>query len=83
MFDSVLEQQKIQKANELRKNGLNPYAHFLNKDMSIKEFRGWRHNLSKRLSIYHKNRRIFFARSHAYHSHKGYYTIAGEIPRFN
>lgn len=39
MFDSVLEQQKIQKANELRKNGLNPYAHFLKKDMSIKEFR--------------------------------------------
>ena len=39
MFDNILEQQKIQKAEELRKNGVNPYAHFLKKDMSIKEFR--------------------------------------------
>lgn len=39
MFANPLEQQKIQKANELRKNGINPYAHFLKKDMCIKDFK--------------------------------------------
>ena len=39
MFDNQLEIQKIEKSNELRSLGVNPYPHFLVKDMSIKEFR--------------------------------------------
>ena len=39
MFDNQLEIQKIEKSNELRNLGVNPYPHFLVKDMSIKEFR--------------------------------------------
>ena len=33
------EIQRIEKSNELRNLGVNPYPHFLVKDMSIKEFR--------------------------------------------
>lgn len=39
MFDNQLEIQRIEKANELRNLGINPYPHFLKKDMSISEFR--------------------------------------------
>lgn len=39
MFDNQLEIQRIEKSNELRNLGVNPYPHFLVKDMSIKEFR--------------------------------------------
>ncbi|MBQ6224257.1 MAG: lysine--tRNA ligase [Campylobacter sp.] len=39
VFDNQLEIQKIEKSNELRSLGVNPYPHFLVKDMSIKEFR--------------------------------------------
>lgn len=39
MFDNILEQQKIQKADELKKLGINPYPHFLKKDMSISEYK--------------------------------------------
>lgn len=39
MFESALEQQKINKAEEFRKAGINPYPHFLSKDMSISEFK--------------------------------------------
>lgn len=39
MFDKPLEQQKIAKADELRKAGINPYPHFLKKDMSISIFK--------------------------------------------
>ena len=39
MFDNQLEIQRIEKSNELRSLGVNPYPHFLVKDMSIKEFR--------------------------------------------
>ena len=39
MFDNQLEIQKIEKSNELRSLGVNPYPHFLVKYMSIKEFR--------------------------------------------
>ena len=39
MFNNQLEIQKIEKSNELRNLGVNPYPHFLVKDMSIKEFR--------------------------------------------
>ncbi|MCR6591657.1 lysyl-tRNA synthetase [Campylobacter insulaenigrae] len=39
MFDNILEQQKIQKAQELRKIGINPYAHFLKKEMSISQYK--------------------------------------------
>ncbi len=39
MFENTLEQQKIAKADEFRKAGINPYPHFLSKEMSIKEFR--------------------------------------------
>ncbi|EOL9763129.1 hypothetical protein ACNAGW_001846, partial [Campylobacter coli] len=27
MFDNILEQQRIQKANELKNAGVNPYPH--------------------------------------------------------
>lgn len=39
VFDNQLEIQRIEKAKELRNLGVNPYPHFLKKDMSIKEFR--------------------------------------------
>ncbi|MSN95629.1 lysine--tRNA ligase [Campylobacter sp. FMV-PI01] len=39
IFDNQLEIQRIEKADELRNLGINPYPHFLKKDMSIKEFR--------------------------------------------
>ncbi|WP_172658224.1 lysine--tRNA ligase [Campylobacter blaseri] len=39
MFENQLEQQRIEKANELREVGINPYPHFLKKEMSIGEFR--------------------------------------------
>ncbi|CZE47343.1 lysyl-tRNA synthetase [Campylobacter geochelonis] len=39
IFDNVLEQQRIEKADELRNLGANPYPHFLQKDMSITEFK--------------------------------------------
>ncbi|MCI6989797.1 MAG: lysine--tRNA ligase [Campylobacter sp.] len=39
VFENQLEIQRIQKADELRNLGINPYPHFLKKDMSIKEFR--------------------------------------------
>ena len=39
IFDNQLEIQRIEKADELRNLGINPYPHFLKKEMSIKEFR--------------------------------------------
>ena len=39
MFESTLEQQKIAKANEFRAAGINPYPHFLSKELSIKAFK--------------------------------------------
>lgn len=39
VFEHQLEIQRIEKAQELRKLGINPYPHFLKKDMSIAEFR--------------------------------------------
>ncbi|TBR79431.1 lysine--tRNA ligase [Campylobacter novaezeelandiae] len=39
MFNNILEQQRIEKANEFRKININPYPHFLKKEMSIKEFK--------------------------------------------
>ncbi len=39
MFDSVLEQQKIDKAKEFKNAGINPYPHFLKKECSIKDFK--------------------------------------------
>ncbi|MCR2060636.1 lysine--tRNA ligase, partial [Campylobacter helveticus] len=39
MFDSVLEQQRLAKATELKVAGINPYPHFLQKELSIKEFK--------------------------------------------
>ncbi|MBF7042518.1 lysine--tRNA ligase [Campylobacter volucris] len=39
MFDNILEQQKIQKALELKNIGINPYPHFLTKEMSISEYK--------------------------------------------
>ena len=39
VFDNQLEIQRIEKSEELRKLGINPYPHFLKKDMNIKEFR--------------------------------------------
>ena len=39
MFENQLEIQRIQKADELRNLGVNPYPNFLKKDMNIKEFR--------------------------------------------
>ena len=39
IFEHQLEIQRIEKAQELRKLGVNPYPHFLKKDMSIAEFR--------------------------------------------
>ncbi len=39
VFEHQLEIQRIEKAQELQKLGVNPYPHFLKKDMSITEFR--------------------------------------------
>ena len=39
IFEHQLEIQRIEKAQELRKLGVNPYPHFLKKDMSIADFR--------------------------------------------
>ncbi|EOF7348372.1 TPA: lysine--tRNA ligase [Campylobacter jejuni] len=39
MFDNILEQQRIEKAKELKKIGINPYPHFLEKEMSLKTFK--------------------------------------------
>lgn len=39
VFEHQLEIQRIEKAQELRKLGVNPYPHFLKKDMSIADFR--------------------------------------------
>lgn len=39
MFESNLELQKLEKAAAFRAAGQNPYAHFLQKDMSVAEFR--------------------------------------------
>ena len=35
VFEHQLEIQRIEKAQELRKLGVNPYPHFLKKDMSF------------------------------------------------
>lgn len=39
MFESELEQTRIAKADELRSVGVNPYPHFLKRDMKISEFK--------------------------------------------
>lgn len=39
MFENPLEQQKIAKLQELRKKGINPYSHFVSKNMMIKDFK--------------------------------------------
>lgn len=39
IFDNELEQTRIAKANELNSLGINPYPHFLKKQMSISEFK--------------------------------------------
>ena len=39
MFDNILEQQRIAKANEFKNAGFNPYPHFLKKESSLSEFR--------------------------------------------
>lgn len=39
MFENILEQQRIAKAEEFRRAGVNPYPHFLHKQMSIATFR--------------------------------------------
>lgn len=39
IFDNPLEQQKIEKANELRELGRNPYPHFLSPELTIKDFK--------------------------------------------
>ncbi|EFT0415256.1 lysine--tRNA ligase [Campylobacter upsaliensis] len=39
MFDNILEQQRIAKIAELKTAGINPYPHFLQKELSIKEFK--------------------------------------------
>ena len=39
MFDSILEQQKIDKAKEFKNAGVNPYPHFLKKEYSIQAFK--------------------------------------------
>lgn len=39
IFENQLEIQRIQKADELRNLGINPYPHFLKRDMSIDEFK--------------------------------------------
>ncbi|OOX94934.1 lysine--tRNA ligase [Campylobacter coli] len=39
MFDNILEQQRIQKASELKNVGVNPYPHFLVKELSLADFK--------------------------------------------
>ncbi|EHD2941698.1 TPA: lysine--tRNA ligase [Campylobacter coli] len=39
MFDNILEQQRIQKASELKNTGVNPYPHFLVKELSLADFK--------------------------------------------
>lgn len=39
IFDSELEQTRIAKADEFRSLGINPYPHFLKKQMNISEFK--------------------------------------------
>ena len=39
IFDSELEQTRIAKADELKSLGINPYPHFLKKQMNISEFK--------------------------------------------
>ncbi|ENR9349596.1 lysine--tRNA ligase, partial [Campylobacter jejuni] len=39
MFDNILEQQRIEKAKGLKNLGINPYPHFLEKEMSLKTFK--------------------------------------------
>ncbi|TKX32648.1 lysine--tRNA ligase [Campylobacter aviculae] len=39
MFDNILEQQRIEKSNEFKKAGINPYPHFLRKEMSLLDFK--------------------------------------------
>ena len=39
IFQNELEQTRIAKADELRSLGVNPYPHFLKKEMSISEFK--------------------------------------------
>ncbi len=39
MFDNILEQQRIQKAGELKNAGVNPYPHFLVKELSLADFK--------------------------------------------
>lgn len=39
MFDNILEQQRIQKAQDLKQCGIHPYPHFLQKELSIKDFK--------------------------------------------
>ncbi|MBZ7927803.1 lysine--tRNA ligase [Campylobacter sp. LH-2024] len=39
MFDNILEQQRIEKSNEFKKAGINPYPHFLKKEMSLLDFK--------------------------------------------
>lgn len=39
IFDTQLEQQKIEKLQEIRNAHINPYPHFISKDMQIAEFK--------------------------------------------
>ncbi|CAD7289369.1 Lysine--tRNA ligase, heat inducible [Campylobacter majalis] len=39
IFENKLEIQRLQTANELRQNGINPYPHFLRRDMDITKFK--------------------------------------------
>lgn len=39
IFTNQLETQRIEKCDELRKCGINPYPHYIKKQMSIKNFR--------------------------------------------
>lgn len=45
IFKNQLEIQRIEKADELKNLGINPYPHFLKKDMSIASFRAKFSNL--------------------------------------
>ncbi len=39
MFDNILERQRIEKAKELKSAGMDPYPHFLEKEMSLSLFK--------------------------------------------
>ena len=39
IFENQLEIQRLETANELRDIGVNPYPHFLRRDMDITKFR--------------------------------------------